>query len=203
MKATDQGCDNVAVFGMVIVAGSIEIGRHHTDEIASVLPAIGFRHLDAGNLGDCIGLVGRLERAGQHRVLAQGLRRKFWIDAGRAQEHQLLRAVQVRGVDDVRGNRDVVVDELGAQPVVGDDTADLCRGEKDHLRPHLREPVEHGGLVAQIDLAAIGRDETHVLRREPARERAADHAAMAGDIDAFALQLKWCACHRRPPASPR
>ena len=54
-----------------------------------------------GDLGDRIGLVGRLQRPGQHRVLAHRLRREFRIDAGRAEKHQLLGAV----ADARRGSR--------------------------------------------------------------------------------------------------
>ncbi len=82
MKPADQCGDDVAVFGMIIVARPVQIGRHHIDEIARVLAAIGFHHLDPGDLGDRIGLVGRLQRSRQHRILAQRLRRKFGIDAG-------------------------------------------------------------------------------------------------------------------------
>jgi hypothetical protein len=39
--------------------GAVEIGRHHADEVVSVLAAIGFRHLDAAILAR-IALVGRL-----------------------------------------------------------------------------------------------------------------------------------------------
>jgi len=66
MEASDQGGDHVAVFVMVIVARPVQIGRHHVDEVAAVLAAIGFHHLDAGDLGDRVGFVGGLQRSGQH-----------------------------------------------------------------------------------------------------------------------------------------
>ena len=78
VKPADQRCDDVAVFGVIIVAGPVQIGRHHIDEVGAILAAIGFDHLDAGDLGDRIGLVGRLQRSGQHGILAQRLRRKPW-----------------------------------------------------------------------------------------------------------------------------
>ena len=57
-----------------------------------MLAAIGLAQLDAGDLGDGIPLVGRLQRPGQQRVFVHRLRRKFGIDAGRAEEQQLLDA---------------------------------------------------------------------------------------------------------------
>ena len=142
MEAADQRGDDVAVFGMIIVAAAVEIGRHHVDEVGAVLAAIGLDHLDAGDLGDRIGLVGRLQRPGQHGILAHRLRRQLRIDAGRAEEHQLLDAVDVRGVDHVRRDRQIVVEEFGAQRVVGDDAADLRRRQKHHLRALGRRTID-------------------------------------------------------------
>ena len=65
-----------------IVARPVEIGRHGRDEVAAVLAAIGLRQLDAGDLGDGVPLVGRLQRAGEQRVLGDRLRRELRIDAG-------------------------------------------------------------------------------------------------------------------------
>ena len=200
VEAPDQGGDDVAVFGMIIVAAPVEIGRHHADEVGAVLAAIGLDHLDAGDLGDRIGLVGRLQRPRQHRILAQRLRRQLGIDAGRAEEHQLLGAVDVGGVDDVGRDREIVVEEFGAQRVVGDDAADLGRRQEDRLRAFGGKPSVHRGLIAQIDLAARRRQQFDVFLRQPAHQRGADHAAMAGDEDRLAFQLKRGSCHWRSPA---
>ena len=48
-----------------IVVGSVEIGRHRRDEVRAVLAPVGLAQLDARDLRDRIGLVGRLEGAGQ------------------------------------------------------------------------------------------------------------------------------------------
>ena len=166
MEAADQGGDDVAVFGMIIVAAAVQIGRHHIDEVGAVLAAIGLHHLDPGDLGNRIGLVGRLQRPRQHGILAQRLRRQLGVDAGRAEEHQLLGAVDMRRVDHIGRNRQIVVEEFGAQRVVGDDAADLGRRQKHHLRARLaaNQSVDRG-LIAQIDLAA-GRPSA--VRRFPA-----------------------------------
>ena len=87
-----------------------------------------------------------------------------------------------------------------AQRVVGDDAADLRGRQKHALRAHLREPAGHRGLIAQIDLAALDREQFDIFLAEPAQQRAADHAAMAGNEDRLALQLKRGSCHWRPSA---
>ena len=56
-------------------------------------------------------------------------------------------------------------------------------------RASANQPVDRG-LIAQIDLAALDRQQFDVFLAEPAHQRAADHAAMPGNEDRLALQLK-------------
>ncbi len=81
MRLADQRRQHVARLEVEIVARPVEIGRHGGDEVGAVLRAIGGGKLDAGDLGDGIGLVGRLERPGQKSVLDDRLRRELRIDA--------------------------------------------------------------------------------------------------------------------------
>jgi hypothetical protein len=108
----------------------------------------------------------------------------------------------VRGLDHIGCDDQVVVEELAAQRVVGDDTTDLRCRQKHRLRPHLRKPAEHRGLIAQIDFASAHRQQFDVLLRQPAHQRRADHPAMAGHEYGLAFQLKRGCCHRRPPRTP-
>ena len=80
-----------------IVARAVEVGRHGGDVVAAMLPAVGLGQLDAGDLGDRIPFVGRLERAGEQCVLVDRLRRELRIDAARAQEQQPFDVAPVRG----------------------------------------------------------------------------------------------------------
>ena len=137
-----------------VVAGAVEVGRHRRDEVAAVLPAVGLAQLDAGDLGDRVPLVGRLERPGQQRVLGDRLRRELRVDAGRAEEQQLLDAALPGGVDDVGLDHQVVVEELGRVGVVGEDAADLGGGDEHGLRPASRHPALDRGLPRQVDLGA-------------------------------------------------
>jgi hypothetical protein len=76
VSLADQGRHHVAAVEVEIVALAVEVGRHGADEVAAVLLAIGLGQLDAGDLGDRVPLVGRLQRAGQQAVLADRLRRR-------------------------------------------------------------------------------------------------------------------------------
>jgi hypothetical protein len=53
-------------------------------------------------------------RSRQHRILADRPRRELGIDAGGTQEHQFLGAMDVRRVDHVRRDREIVVEEFRA-----------------------------------------------------------------------------------------
>ncbi|MBB4376165.1 hypothetical protein SAMN05216573_113119 [Bradyrhizobium sp. Rc3b] len=85
-------------------------------------------------------------------------------------------AALMRSMENVRRDYGVVVDELSAQHIVGENSSGFGGGEEYDLRMHLCEPVEHGGLVAEIDLAPSDRHESDVLSGEPAHECTTDHA---------------------------
>ena len=82
MDLADQCGKDMAIGEIEIVAGSIEIIWHGRDEIAVILTAIGLSQLDPSDLGNCIPLVGGLQRAGQQRVFGHWLRGLPRINAG-------------------------------------------------------------------------------------------------------------------------
>jgi hypothetical protein len=180
MKAANHRGQHVAVLGMVVVAGAIEVGRHHAAEVAAVLAVVAFAQLDAGDLGDGVGLVGRLQLAGQKRILRHGLRREPRIDAARAKEEQLACAGAPSLVDQIGFDHQVRIDELGRIAVVGVDTADLCRRHIDLLRLFLGEEGSDLGLVRQVEFGMSSGDEVGVAFFDQApHDRAAYHAAVS------------------------
>jgi len=76
-----QRSHDVARNRIEIVVGSIEIGRHGRDEIASVLPPVGLARLDSGDLGDRVPLICGLERPAQKGILANRLHSEARINA--------------------------------------------------------------------------------------------------------------------------
>src|SRR5262249_53243060 len=118
-----------------------------------------------------------------HRL--RGLAR---IDARAAEEEQLLDAGFRRGVNDVRGDDDVLVQEVGLLRGIGDDAADARRGDEDELRLLFAEEAVHAALIEQVELRARAGDDVHVpFALELAHDGRADEAAMAGNVDAAAL----------------
>jgi hypothetical protein len=61
-------------------------------------------------------------------------------------------------LDDVGLDDQVVVEELGRIGVVGEDAADLGRGEDDHVRSGLADPGLDLGLAAEVDADLAGID---------------------------------------------
>lgn len=58
----DQGREVMGVFQVKAIVVAVEVGGHHPDETAAVLPFVGPAHLNPGNLGHRIGGVGLFRR---------------------------------------------------------------------------------------------------------------------------------------------
>src|SRR5262249_16207181 len=82
VKFAQQSRRDVTGLGMKVVPRTVKIGRHCGDEVASMLAAVGLTKLDAGDLGDRIAFVGRLQGARQQRLFGNRLRSFTRIDAG-------------------------------------------------------------------------------------------------------------------------
>ena len=100
----------MAVQGVIVVPGPVEIGGHGADEIATKLMAIGVAHFQAGNFGYGIGLIGALKLSRQQMLFFHGLGSMFWIDARTAQEQQLLNTSAPASLDQI-GLHDQVVEQ--------------------------------------------------------------------------------------------
>jgi hypothetical protein len=66
---------------MIIVAGAIHVRRHDRNVVDAILVAISLAKFDTGDLGDCIPLVGGLERSSEKFLFRNRLMCKLWIDA--------------------------------------------------------------------------------------------------------------------------
>ena len=92
----------------------------------------------------------------------------------------------MRGVDDVRFDRQVLIEEVGRIAVVGMDAAHPPGGQEHRVRPRRRHPRLGLHLPRQVDLVARDRLDLAAFGRQPPCDGAADHAAMAGHPHALA-----------------
>src|ERR1019366_5630359 len=123
--------------------------------MTTILLAVGLTKFDAGDLGDRVPFIGRLQRTGRRRLLLDRPRREFRIDTGRTQKYESIDAGGVGGMNDVRFDRHIVVKEFRGEGVVGVNAADLGGGEHDGVGPILLEPSFDQSLIARIDDRSI------------------------------------------------
>ena len=186
MEAPDHGRHHVAVLGVEIVERAVEVGGHYRPVVGAVLAVVALAQLDAGDLGNCIGLVGGLERAGEQGLLRHRLLSQARIDAGAPQKQQLVHPVGMRRLDDIGLHHQVVVDEVRRVGTVGVDAPDQG-GRQDHLVRLLGgKEMPHGRLVGEIEFG-MGAHQQPLGRmpflQQPADDGRADHTAMSGDVD--------------------
>ena len=73
MEAPYQGGQYVAVRGVVVVVGAIQVGGHHADVVRSVLPVQELAIFQSRDFGQRIRLVGFLQFRGQQAAFLHGL----------------------------------------------------------------------------------------------------------------------------------
>ncbi len=86
MEAADEGWDDVAVFGMVVVSGAVQVRWHDTAKVCAVLTVVAFAEFDTGDLGYSVWFIGRLKRPGQQCIFGHWLRSHLGIDATRTEK---------------------------------------------------------------------------------------------------------------------
>ena len=102
----------VAVLQMEVIVRTIEVGWHHSDIVGTILKVVALAHLQSGNLGDGIFLVGIFQRRSKEHIFAHRLRCILRIDAGRAQEEEFLHAMRISVADYVALHLHVLHDEV-------------------------------------------------------------------------------------------
>ena len=174
----------MAVRRMVVVVRAVEVGRHHADVVRTILTVEELTVLEAGNLCQRIGLIGLFQLGGQQAALLHGLGCHARIDAGGAEEFQLLAAVLPRSVNDVHLQNHVVVHEIRQRALVGHDAAHLRCSEEHILRLFLPKERFHSVLPGQIQFFMGSGDDIRIaLTLQLTDDGRAHHAAMACYID--------------------
>ena len=148
------------------------------------MPIVCPAHLDAGDLGDRVRFVGRLEGTGQQILFLDRLRRHLGIDAAAAEELEALHAGSIGRVDDVGLDEDVAADEIGRIGIVGVDPSDPRRRHDDIVGFLFGKEPSHRRPVLEIELGVCSQHEIlEALPFQRAHERRADEAAVARDED--------------------
>ena len=184
VETADEGRQHVAVLGMVVIVGPVEVGGHHGDVVRAVLAVEELAILEAGDLGQGVGLVGLLQRAGEQAALGHGLGRHAGIDAAGTQELELAAAVLPGGMDDVHLQNHVVVHEVGQRALVGHDAAHLGGCQEHVLRTLLCEEGLHLVLTGEVQLPVRAGDDIGVaLPLQFADNGTSHHAPVSGYVN--------------------
>lgn len=201
MEFADQGWHHVAGVQVEVVAGAVEVGGHERNGVHAVLAVVGLAELDAGDLGQGVELVGGLQGASQKVFLLDGLRAQLGIDAGAAQEQELLHARVERSVDDVVLDHQVGPDEVHGVSAVGQDSAHLGGGHEHVLGLLFQKELQDRALVLQVGLLAGAHNDVGEPSGHKASRNGASHQAIvSGDKNSTVLVHQTASLSRCPLA---
>ena len=183
MEAADQRRKHMAVGGMIIVVGPVQIRGHDTDIIGSVLSVQELAVFQSGDLRQCICLIGFLQLRSQQAALLHRLRCHTGIDTAAAQKHQLLAVVLPCRMDHIHLQDHIFIHEIRQCLTVGHDAAHLGCGQEHIVRLLPGKEFLHGNLSAQIQfLMAAGDDIGISVFLECSTTSTSYHTPVAGYI---------------------
>ena len=142
----------MAILEVEVIVGAVEVRRHDCDVVRAVLEVEALTHLEPCDLSDSIGLVGVLQRSREEGFFAERLLGLSGIDAGAAEEEEVLYAVAEALSDDVLLYLEVVVDEVSAVGIVRHDPPDVCCCEDHRLGALLIEERTHSDGIREVQL---------------------------------------------------
>jgi hypothetical protein len=150
-SAEPGGVECPAQFRKHVRAGQVEllvrapqVRRFSGDETEAVLAVVRLAQSDAGDRGECVGLIGRFKGTRENGLFPERLRLPGRVDARTARILQRGRAEQVHRVHDRRGDHHVAVDELCWFCEAGEHAAHRSCHEKHKTQPVRPKGVGHG-----------------------------------------------------------
>src|SRR5262245_31163426 len=190
MRFAYEGRHDVTATQVEIVARTIKVGGHSADEVATVLLPVRLAEFEASDFCDGIPFVGGLKRPAQQSALGDRLLCEFWVDARRAEKEELLHAYVGGGINNIRRNREIVIQELGRRRAIRQDAANFRSRQKDGLWLRRRQPALHLCLKCQVDLFAPYGEDRAVLPLKETQQCRSHHAPVASHPYPLTLETK-------------
>ena len=128
----NHGRKYMTAFQIEIIVRAIEVGRHYSNIICTVLQVETFAHFQSGNLSYGIGFIGIFQGRGKKYFFFHGLLGIAWINASAAQEEEFLYIMAETFADDVLLYLQVLVDEISTIDTVCHDAA-YESGSKEYI----------------------------------------------------------------------
>src|SRR5689334_3559492 len=102
-----------------IVVRAVEIRGHYGGKARPILAVVSLAHLYASDFRHCVGLVSKFQWPGEQILFLHRLRAFPGIDARTSQKEQTADSASPSGIDYIRLDDEVVVDEFGTIGIVG------------------------------------------------------------------------------------
>src|SRR5262245_13556471 len=179
MRFAYESGHDVATTQIEIVIGTIKIGGHSRDEVAAILLPAGLAEFESSNFCNGVPFVSGLKRPAQQSALDDRLLRDFWVDARRAEKEQLLHAQVGGGINDIRRNCNIVIQELSRGRAIRQDAANFRGRQKNGLWLRCRQPALYLCLPCQVDLFAPYGEDGAVLPLKATQQCRSHHAPVA------------------------
>ena len=162
MYFTDHGWQHMRSLQVEIIIRPIQIGRHHGNIVSPVLQVITLAHLDPGNLGNRIRFIRIFERRSKQAILRHRLRSVSRINASTPQEQEFLYLIQIRSMNHIVLNHQILVNKVGAVTAVRHNSSDMG-GRQEHIFRLLnRKEIMNGLLVGQIQFHMRTQDKIRI-----------------------------------------
>ena len=194
MKTPNQRGKHVALGGVIVVAGAVEVGGHQADRIEAVLLAQRLTQFDAADLGDGVPLVGGLQGTTKQRLLADRLGGELGVDATAPQKEKPAHPTPPCRFDHMGLDLEILQQEISWIGVVGLNAPHLRGRQHHHSGVVLVKPAIHRHRIQEIELLAAGGEQgsspSRVAVTRPLQStgnRTARHAAMAGHKNPIAF----------------
>ena len=191
LELADHRRQHMPPHHIVVVARSIEVGRHQRMIDNALVAPQELAELQAGDLRERIPLVRLLQRRGEQCRFGDRLRRHARIDAGGTQKQQPLHARLVGAHHGIHRDERVLVEERGVAGGVRADATDARRADDGHVGLLGRVERADRRRIEKIQFLVCARDEIRVAGGvQGAHDGAPHHAPVPRHID-LARLMHW------------
>ena len=112
MYLTNHSRKDMRCFQVKIIIRPIQVCRHDSYIICTILQVIAFTHFDTGNLSNCIRFIRIFKRRCQQTIFLHGLRGFSRINTGTSQKQQFLYLIYIRSLNHIILNHQIQIDEI-------------------------------------------------------------------------------------------
>ena len=152
MKFTNHRRHYMRAPQIVIIIGPVQICRHTTDKVISILTFIIFAHFQPGDLSDRIAFIGALERPGEQCIFRYRLWCQLRINTRTAEKQQFLHMMIVTAFDNIALYLHIFIGKICRRRIIGIDTSHFCSRQYHHVRFLFFKKVSDLCLLCQFQL---------------------------------------------------